>query len=125
MGRVSDSTKEHIRERIDMVQLVSEYVTLKQRGPDDFWGSVRAVVIEIEFALVRWVVGPAENGIGITPDEVRHFAIIIHDVKIGAVGVGREHPRVERAFTETPSMQKDETRAIGVEEQVIEIVAGL
>ncbi len=38
LGRVSDTTKERIRERIDMVSLVSEYVSLQQRGPGDFWG---------------------------------------------------------------------------------------
>lgn len=38
MGGFSDNAKERIRERIDMVALVSEYVHLKRRGPDDFWG---------------------------------------------------------------------------------------
>ncbi|MEZ6185611.1 MAG: DNA primase [Planctomycetota bacterium] len=38
MGRFSQSTRERIRERIDMVQLVSEYVQLEQRGSQDFWG---------------------------------------------------------------------------------------
>lgn len=38
MARVSDNVKERIRERIDMLQLVSEYVSLKPKGPDDFWG---------------------------------------------------------------------------------------
>jgi len=38
LGRFSDDTKERIRERIDMVALVSEYVSLKPRGVDDFWG---------------------------------------------------------------------------------------
>jgi len=38
MGRISQSTRERIRERIDMVQLVSEYVQLDQRGSQDFWG---------------------------------------------------------------------------------------
>ena len=38
MGRFSRDTLDRIRERIDMVQLVSEYVSLKQRGPDDHWG---------------------------------------------------------------------------------------
>ena len=33
---ISDSAKEQIRTRIDMIQLVSEYVTLQQRAPDDF-----------------------------------------------------------------------------------------
>lgn len=38
LPRVSETTKERIRERIDMVQLVSEYVTLTQKGTGDFWG---------------------------------------------------------------------------------------
>ena len=38
MGRISQATRERIRERIDMVQLVSEYVTLERRGADDQWG---------------------------------------------------------------------------------------
>jgi DNA primase catalytic core len=38
LGGFSDNAKERIRERIDMVALVSEYVQLKRRGPDDFWG---------------------------------------------------------------------------------------
>ncbi|MGE0707829.1 MAG: DNA primase [Planctomycetota bacterium] len=38
MGRVSDNAKQRIRERIDMVALVSEYVSLKPHGPDDLWG---------------------------------------------------------------------------------------
>jgi len=35
---VSKATRERIRERIDLIQLVSEYVALQPRGPDDFWG---------------------------------------------------------------------------------------
>ena len=38
MGLVSDITKERIRERTDMVQLIGEYVTLEQRRVGDFWG---------------------------------------------------------------------------------------
>lgn len=38
MGMVSKATRERIRERIDLIQLVSEYVSLQPRGPDDFWG---------------------------------------------------------------------------------------
>jgi DNA primase len=38
LGRISSATKERIRERIDMVRLVSEYVQLQPRGRDDFWG---------------------------------------------------------------------------------------
>ena len=38
MGRISQATRERIRERIDMVQLVSEYVSLERRGADDLWG---------------------------------------------------------------------------------------
>ena len=38
MGMVSKATRERIRERIDLIQLVSEYVALQPRGPDDFWG---------------------------------------------------------------------------------------
>jgi DNA primase len=38
LGRISDNQKETIRSRIDMVQLVSEYVELQPRGSNDFWG---------------------------------------------------------------------------------------
>lgn len=40
MALVSKATRERIRERIDMVQLVSEYVVggLQARGQDDHWG---------------------------------------------------------------------------------------
>jgi DNA primase len=38
LGHILDNAKERIRERIDMVALVSDYVSLKPKSHNDFWG---------------------------------------------------------------------------------------
>ena len=60
---------------------------------------------------------------GISPDEVRGPAVVVHDVDVFAVGIGGEHSRAEASQAlRPPAMQEDKSGAVGVEQQMIEIV---
>jgi len=62
----------------------------------------------------------------IAPDEMRCFPVRIDDVNIRSVGIGGEHSRTETAQAgRPPAMQKDESRAVRIEQQVVEVVLGI
>jgi len=72
---------------------------------------------------VRGVPGPGEDVAGVSPDKVRGSAVVVHDVNICAVRSGGEHSCAEAALAPgPPAVQEDESGAIGIEQQVIEVV---
>ena len=86
----------------------------------------RAVLIEIERVAVRGVPCPGQDMPRIAPDEMRCFAVRIDDMDIRPVGIGREHSRAETAQARCPpAMQKDESRAVRIKQQVVEVVLGV
>jgi len=53
----------------------------------------------------------------IAPNKMRGSAVVVHDVNVGAVGLCGEHSSAEAALAfGPPAMQKDESRAIGIEQ---------
>ena len=59
----------------------------------------------------------------VAPDKVRGPAVAVHDVNICAVRAGGEHSRAKASLSlGPPAMQEDESRAIGIEQQMIEVV---
>ena len=80
---------------------------------------------------MRGVVGPGQDVRWIAPDKVRGVAIVIDDVNVAALWpvvlrIGGEHARAKAALAgQPPAVQELEAAAIGVVEQVVEIVLGL
>ena len=100
-------------------------VTIVAHGPctDDFHCAV-AIPVQIKFFLSGRMPGPGQNVLGIPPDKMGGTAIIVHHAHIGAIGSGAHHAGVKAALGKTPAMQKDKTRTIRTEKEVIEIVPG-
>ena len=62
----------------------------------------------------------------IAPDEMRCFAMRIDDTNIRSVGIGGEHSRAETAQARcSPAMKEDESRAVRIKQQVVEVVLGI
>jgi len=92
---------------------------------DDF-DPVRPVLVKIERVAVGGVPRPGQNMPRIAPDEMRCFAVRIDDVDIRSVGIGGEHSRAETTQARCPpAMQKDESRAVRIKQQVVEVVLGV
>jgi len=86
----------------------------------------RAVLVKIERVAVRGVPRPGQNMPRIAPDEMRCFAVRIDNVNIRSVGIGGEHSRAETTQACCPpAMQKDESRAFRIEQQVVKVVLGI
>src|SRR5438132_13727866 len=88
---------------------------------DDF-NLIRTVAIQIEVLTVRRVPSPRHHMLRVAPDEMRRLAVRIEDEKVFAIRIAREHARGETLafFVAAPTMQKEEARAVGVEEEMVE-----
>src|SRR5690606_15075311 len=78
---------------------------------------------KIEGVAVGGVPGPGQDMVAVAPDEVGGAAMVVHHAHVRTIGGGGHHARVEGAVAEAPAVQKDEARAVRVEEQVVEVVA--
>jgi len=87
------------------------------------------VLVEIERISIRGVPCPGEDVVWVSPDEVGGFAVRVYHADVFAVGGGCEHSGTEAAYglvgrvaCGAPSVQKDESRAVCVEEEMVEVV---
>lgn len=88
--------------------------------------SVRTVFVKIESIAVRRMPCPGQYVLRIAPDKMRCFAVRIDDLNIRSIGFGGEHSRAETAQARCPpAVQEDKSRAVRVEQQVVEIVLGI
>ena len=63
---------------------------------------------------------------GIAPYKMGRFSVRIDNPDIRAVGVGRQHACPEATQSRgSPAMKEDKSRAVGVEQQVVEVVFGV
>ena len=84
---------------------------------------VALVPVEVERRSGARSPGPAQDGLSIAPDEVRHPAVVVDDVQVGAIPGRGEHSRPS-AVAPPPAVQEDEARSVGVEQQVVEVMLG-
>ena len=81
------------------------------------------VLKQVEAHAKRVVPRPREQMAGVAPDKVRRFSIRIDQMNVSAVGPGGQHSgsKASQPFG-PPAVQEDESGAVGIEQQVVEVV---
>ena len=90
---------------------------------DDCGGVCFAVFEEVEAEVVGGLPGPAQDVVGVAPDEVGGRAAVVDEAEIGAVEVCGEHSCDEAALAFlVPSVEENKAFAVGGDEEVVEPV---
>lgn len=77
---------------------------------------------EVEAFAVGRLIREGEDVLGVAPDEVRGEAVGVNDAEIRAIGVGSDHAGFSSAGGSGPAVEEDESRAIGIVEEMVEPV---